>query len=124
MLSALVADDDEDSRAWLRAVLESAGIEVDEALDGADLLWVLGQPHSYDIVITDVLMPLPQGHTVVAMARSLGMETPFLVVSSHMGAPIIDALAGMARVRVLAKPLSRARVLASITSVLEDPWSA
>ena len=82
-MRVLVADDDSDARVWLVSALHSLGVErVDEAVDGADLLWKLGEASAYDLVITDVHMPLPDGRHVVATARAAGVTTPFVVVSA------------------------------------------
>ena len=76
----LIADDDADMRAWLRAIAEKLGVTVDEAEDGADLL---AQLDAYDAVITDDRMPIPHGRHVVGMARACGVEIPFLIISAH-----------------------------------------
>ncbi len=112
----LVADDDEDSRALLRSHLSSLDVIVDEAVDGAELLWSLGERGPYNLVVTDVHMPRPDGRHVLAMARSLALKTPFLVISAD--ATLSEPVAAFREASFLAKPVSKSQLFAAMRELL------
>ena len=65
-LHVLVVDDEEDTRAVIRDVLEAEGCEVLEAEDGATALRLLRTPAAPMIVVLDYLLPDLTGVEVVA----------------------------------------------------------
>ncbi len=68
---ALVVDDDLMSRLLVRKMLEQAGFLVEEAVNGAEALKVMGNLNP-DIVILDVLMPVLDGYSTCTEIRRLG----------------------------------------------------
>jgi len=97
----LIADDDADMCAWLRAIAEPLGLIVHEARDGAELL---ARMADYDAVITDDRMPLPFGRSAIGMARACGLEMPILIVSAH-GADLTAMVRGLGATDVLMTPV-------------------
>jgi two-component system, NtrC family, response regulator HydG len=67
----LVADDDEGVRAGLVANLELDGYQVVEARDGAEAIQLLDQ-QAFDLIISDVVMPLATGVDVLSAVRKRG----------------------------------------------------
>jgi signal transduction histidine kinase/AmiR/NasT family two-component response regulator len=65
----LVVEDDNDSRNLVGAVLEAAGAEVDEAESAAHALERI-RAKRYDVVISDIGMPVEDGYALVAKLRS------------------------------------------------------
>jgi len=80
MARIIVIDDEEDLRSLLRLLLESEGHEVDEAENGAQGLAALAK-QSYDLVITDVLMPEEDGIAVAKQAPKLQPNAKVLAIS-------------------------------------------
>jgi two-component system, chemotaxis family, sensor kinase CheA len=79
----LVADDSFTTRELIRSILQSAGYEVNAAVDGADALDKLrSQP--YDLVVSDVEMPRVDGFQLSARIRSeLGLtDLPVVLITS------------------------------------------
>lgn len=104
----LVADDDADMRAWLRVALEPIQADVEEAVDGSDLLCALAESEPYNLVITDVRMPGLYGWQALASARTAGVKTPFLVITAFPeDARVAATLGQVERAWLLAKPLHR-----------------
>jgi len=66
--SILVAEDDEDLRAWLREVLECEGYTVMEAVNGREAMSILGRA-DVDLCITDLAMPEQEGIETIQMIR-------------------------------------------------------
>jgi len=66
----LVVDDDADSRALLRKVLEDSGYQVEEAPDGPEAIDTLGRHGPFDLVTLDLRMEKMQGIDVLRRLRS------------------------------------------------------
>lgn len=114
----LVADDDEETRDWLRLVLGEAGASVSEADSGVALLQRLSR-EAFDLVVTDVRMSWASGAQVLAMARAAGFRMPFLVVTAYSSEPLRRELR-QPGARLLEKPLDPGRVLEAIAALLEE----
>ena len=67
-LHVLIADDQPASRLLLQRQLATLGIKPDEAADGEAALTLLQQTH-YDVLITDVNMPVMDGVTLTKLIR-------------------------------------------------------
>ncbi|MBI5548425.1 MAG: response regulator transcription factor [Deltaproteobacteria bacterium] len=83
----LVVDDDPQARAYTRAVLERAGVEVVEAATGNEALAKLMGEH-FDLVCLDLSLPETSGFDILAeLARAPRGNLPMLVLSAR-GLPI------------------------------------
>lgn len=119
----LLIDDDDQLRAGLRQMLESAGYAVVEARHGREGIQRYRET-PVEVVITDLLMPEQEGlatikelrqdnPTVKIIAISGGLQTgslDFLQVAKYLGAQ-----------QTLHKPFRRDELLGAIQSVLTDP---
>ncbi len=81
MFHILVADDDKNTRKYIRAVLEADGYTVTTAENGAEALRVLDRDY-IDLVILDVMMPEMDGYAFTEALRKSGSELPVLMVSA------------------------------------------
>jgi two-component system response regulator FlrC len=106
----LVADDEPDMRAGLRAVLERGGWAVDTAAGGGEALARLGEG-GVDVLVTDLRMPDVGGLELLRAARQAGLDTPAVVITAH--GTIEDAVAAMklGAFDILTKPFSPADLL-------------
>ncbi len=81
--SILVVEDSITSRMLLKNILESAGYDVQTAVDGADA-WATLKTEKFDVVVSDIEMPRMDGFELTAKIR--GDETlkniPVVVVTS------------------------------------------
>lgn len=84
----LTVDDSASLRVAIRIALSSAGYEVDEAVDGADGL-KRASATSFDLIITDLNMPVMDGLTMIESMRKLpqlaGVPIIFLTTESDAG---------------------------------------
>ncbi|CAK0751202.1 hypothetical protein CCP2SC5_170003 [Azospirillaceae bacterium] len=80
MANILIVDDVPEVRANLRLVLEMADHTVSEAEDGQMALTIL-ENTTFDLVITDVLMPKLDGIEVTKRTHLLRPEARILVIS-------------------------------------------
>ncbi|MGU9980082.1 response regulator [Phreatobacter sp. HK31-P] len=78
MARVLIAEDDEPVRAFVRRALEIDGHTVTEARDGAEALEFLERERgAYDLLLTDIRMPLMDG---IALALAAAPQFPDLVI--------------------------------------------
>ncbi len=109
----LVADDNAAGRGLLRAILESAGFEVEAAADGLAALEALERVR-FDLVLMDLQMPRMGGLEATAAIRSRHGGHPRLPVIAMTASTEPDArgcclAAGMDD--FIAKPAPAARIL-------------
>lgn len=82
--SILVVDDEPVTRAMLQGLLAEAGYDAVVADDGADALFLLGR-RQFDLVVSDLRMPLLDGFKLLEIVRSKGPRTPVIVVAGAAG---------------------------------------
>lgn len=75
----LIVDDEEVIRKFLRINLLKLGYEVKEATDGVQALEQLGK-ETYDLLISDVLMPNKNGWELLKAVRSNPKTKDMLVI--------------------------------------------
>jgi two-component system response regulator PilR (NtrC family) len=81
-VEVLVVDDDAAMRALLRTLLTRTGHEVTEAEDGAIAIDKL-TARSFDLVLTDLVMPRVDGLEVVRQVRQLRPRTPVVMLTAE-----------------------------------------
>ena len=112
----LVAEDDEDLQSFLRDTLESQGMHVVSATDGAGALLAAGA-EAPDIVLLDLDLPDLDGLDVLAALRR-GRPVPVIVLTGRRGeADRVRGLEGGADDYVV-KPFSARELVARIHAVL------
>jgi two-component system cell cycle sensor histidine kinase/response regulator CckA len=119
--TVLLVEDQEQIRALLARQLERAGFAVLQAADGhaALELW-RGDPGRIDIVVSDVVMPVVDGPTMVEEMRRTAPDLPVVFVSGYPGAadpserdtPLPDAT-------LLRKPFAAAELLSAVRAGLD-----
>jgi two-component system response regulator HydG len=80
-LRVLLVDDDADTRAALKSLLESEGHRVDQAGDGAVALERMVEVPP-DIIVTDLDMPVMNGMQLLRELRERDADVPVIVVTS------------------------------------------
>ena len=116
----LVVDDDTRVRSYIRAILQSAGVNVLEAGDGLEALEVFHASKSrVELVITDIRMPRMSGTDLASSLRSDAPAIPLILVSGE-GAPadMIDPGNG---VLFIEKPFAPKVLLEAASQFLD--WS-
>ena len=92
-MRVLVVDDDPNFRRFTALALETAGIDHEDAADGAEGLRVLEEAPEghFDAILLDLEMPVATGWDLLFDVREKGREVPVLIVSAH------EALQGRVR---------------------------
>ena len=120
MARILIMDDEEEIRSIIRRALTMAGHEIIEAEDGAVGLRLF-QASSFDMVITDLLMPEKEGIETILELREEHPDLRILVVSGGMAGdregPLADAVSLGADAAV-AKPFTVAELLEAVDGLL------
>lgn len=116
-LHILLADDDREMRSWIRAVLRPVTDDVTEVATGWELLHALAHEGPFDLVISDVRMPAPNGLTVVTMARTAGLATPFLVITAFPDDVLRHALEQVPDARLLEKPFAGRALVEAVAAL-------
>ncbi|MEU3620270.1 response regulator transcription factor [Streptomyces sp. NPDC006872] len=83
-MRVLVMDDDVRLVDLLHQGLRAAGFAVDAATDGLDGI-ARATSDNYDVIIVDVMMPGLNGYKVCAHLRSVGDNTPILMLTAKDG---------------------------------------
>ncbi len=78
----LVIDDEKAIRKTLGEILAFEGFTVDEAADGAEGAKKIRE-NNYDCILCDIKMPKMDGMEVLAVAREVRPDIPFIVISGH-----------------------------------------
>lgn len=80
MSTILVIDDDEQFNLMLKSALEIKGYSVETASNGKDAK-ALYQNKTYDVIITDIIMPDVDGYEVILDLRRQNMSDRTIAVS-------------------------------------------
>jgi CheY-like chemotaxis protein len=83
-LRVLYVEDDPGLRELIVDVLGSEGHQVDTAVDGQDGLQRLLEPSaSYDLVLTDIRMPIMSGLEMVRHLQGTAFQAPIILFSAY-----------------------------------------
>ena len=78
----LVVDDEPDAREFLSYALRKCGAETVMAGSVSDALNLLNSG-SFDIVVSDIGMPIDDGYSLIKMMRQKGIKTPAVAVTAY-----------------------------------------
>lgn len=84
MARILLADDDAATRDFVKRALESSGFEVHATQDGSEALeQLVSGSTNFDLLVTDVQMPLMDGITLAEKALELKPEIRIVLMSGY-----------------------------------------
>ena len=75
----MVVEDSPSQRLLLRSNLETAGFEVMEASDGAEALRLLESTYDLHLMITDIYMPIMDGHSLIKAIRDQQLPSIYII---------------------------------------------
>ena len=117
---ALVVDDSESARLALREILEAAGMEVAEAVNGAAALQWL-RSRKADVVFLDLQMPVMDGPTLLRFLRLGGDDTRVVLLTSTTGHRTLSPTMKLGVSDYVAKPFDAASVGAALARLFPAP---
>ena len=81
MFKILIAEDDRELVDLFCHVLEKNGYDVKGVSNGAEALEALGTEY-YDLIISDIMMPVMDGYELVRSVREQGINIPVLMITA------------------------------------------
>ncbi|KAK1644152.1 hypothetical protein QYE76_061957 [Lolium multiflorum] len=114
-IRVLLVEDEEIHRVVARAVLRAAGVEVEEAENGAEAVRrvrerVAGGGGAYDLILTDKQMPVMDGLEATRQIRAMVVATPIVAVSSDSLPPDVQAFITAGANDFTPKPLTKEKL--------------
>ena len=116
-IKALLIDDDERVLEVNHKILENFGIKVVSTTSPNEALKLI-EKESFDIIITDVVMPEKSGVDIYNEARKLNIKTPFLFLSGYTDEIITDRY-GIILENTLIKPVPPLTLISKIKEILK-----
>ena len=116
----LVVDDEQQIRDLLRESLTRAGYEVVEAPDGKQAIDLL-RKQTFDIVISDILMPEKDGLEVIMYLQRESPMTKCIAISAPSNRVFLQSAQLLGATRVVEKPFTVADIEAAIRESLQTP---
>jgi two-component system chemotaxis response regulator CheY len=122
-LNALIVDDSGAMRRQLAYALQRIpGVSAVEATDGADA-WRKLSSASFDIVLTDINMPLLDGLKLVALLRAGGahQRVPVVVITTEGAEADRKRAMSLGASAYLVKPVQATQVVEAVRGLLRVP---
>ncbi len=123
LLHALVVDDSGAMRRQLAYALQRIdGVTAVEAADGADA-WRKLSSATFDIVLTDINMPLLDGLKLVALVRASGahQRVPIVVITTEGAEADRKRAMSLGASAYLVKPVQATQVVDAVRALLRIP---
>jgi two-component system cell cycle sensor histidine kinase/response regulator CckA len=115
----LLVEDEDGVRSIAASQLRSRGYEVEEACDGEEAMEILeDQPGSFDLVVSDVVMPGMDGPTLIREARGLLGTAKVLFMSGYAERDIAQQLDDDREVAFMPKPFTVKQLAERVKSEL------
>jgi DNA-binding SARP family transcriptional activator len=115
--SVLVVEDEIVTREHLVAILTAAGYDVVTAEDGADALLLLSR-RGFDLILSDIVMPLLDGFKLLEVVRDKRIETPVVFLTGRPGSASEAKALRLGAVDYVTKPIDREVLLRRLANAL------
>ena len=79
----LVVDDGDSNRQLVRLILQRAGCEISEAVDGQDAVEKV-MAGDFDVVLMDMQMPIMDGYQATKKLRELNFDRPIIALTANV----------------------------------------
>ena len=121
----LIADDNQQIRGWLRAVLETEGYRVIQAENGREAMATI-EREAPDLMILDMYLPVQDGLETILMLHHTRSSVKILGISGQplQGCDILKIATAFGAHGVLEKPFSRDSLLRQVQTLLSPVQSS
>lgn len=116
-----MADDDQSVRISLAANLELEGYQVTEASDGGEALALIAS-REFDLVVSDMVMPVANGVEVLRGLKRLRPDTPLILISAFVSESLVATAVREGLYTMLYKPVGVQEVLDVVDRALKRKW--
>jgi CheY-like chemotaxis protein len=117
----LLVEDDEGVRKAVREILERNGYHVLEAISADDALIICEQHPSFQLLLTDVVMPRMSGSQLTARLHQVRPELKVVYMSGYTDNAVILHGVLHSEVAFVQKPITPRGLLTRIREVLDSP---
>jgi PAS domain S-box-containing protein len=117
----LVVEDDEDVRSFICETLRDLDYTVLQAGEAASALKVIEGDSSIDLLLTDVILPGPNGRELANAASRLRPDLRVLFMTGYSRNAIVHQGRLDEGVQLIQKPLTQASLAAKVRDVLDMP---
>ncbi|MBN1343461.1 MAG: response regulator [Phycisphaerae bacterium] len=121
--SVLVVDDEASTRLLLRAAFEDVGMQVTEAVDGADAIHKSLEAE-FDLTTMDILMPNVDGLDAIRAMRMIDPGYRIIVISSCEEPEVREAARELGVPSFLGKPIHLTALYQAVSAELSREESA
>jgi two-component system, cell cycle sensor histidine kinase and response regulator CckA len=120
----LIVDDERLIVQTTKEMLESLGFRVTTSTNGEEALeMVRRRPHSFNLVITDYVMPLMNGLELARALTQLRPELPVILFTGYSKGISAENARELGLADYLKKPLQVAELHQAIRRALDAPWA-
>lgn len=117
--SVLLVEDDEQVRTVTARILQDLGLTVEVAAQGQEALKLVSQ-HSFDVVVTDLVMPGIDGRTLAQEIRRIYPQMPVLFVTGYTEDSVFHRNEAPHNSAVLTKPFSLPALAQALTKLVSS----
>ena len=122
--SVLLIDDDDELASFVSATLVERGYSVTRLASGWNALEVI-QQGTFDLLITDIVMPEKNGLELITELRKAGVDLPILAMSGAAESALYLRMARhLGAIGVLFKPFRTDELIASLQRLLKTQQAA
>ena len=114
----LIVEDEPEIRECAGLALIKAGYKVTLAGDGKEALDVIGENGPFDLLVTDLHMPVMGGFELIETLIGMGSKIPVLVISGFLEEGIISKLQPLDGSDILCKPFTLQELAKKVESIL------
>ena len=114
----LVVDDDETTREFLAVLLQGKGYGVESAADGEEAWNLLKGETGYEVVITDLNMPVTDGLQLLQRMREHALPIEVILQTGFLGYGAAQKARDLGVFAVFQKPQSVQEILRSVELAL------
>ena len=118
----LLVEDEDPVRLFSARALRSKGYVVTEARTGAAALEILAE-NSFDLLITDMMMPEVDGATLIKTARQDMPDLPVVCISGYTKEAVAKEITALPKVYFLPKPFSLKQLAGKVKAALQPEGS-
>ena len=114
----LLIEDEDAVRVFSARALREKGYEVTEVMSGEEALKIMQDGGSFDLIISDVVMPKMDGPTFCQNLRALGCSTKIIFMSGYSEDTFRNALTQDGTIHFLSKPYNIKDLATKVKTVL------
>lgn len=119
MARILLAEDEDSVREFVSRVLVLQGHDVLEAKDGAEAVELMNQ-HHFDLLITDIVMPIMDGISLALKVRSERPHVPIVLMTGYANESQRAHNLSVLIEELLSKPFNKDQLVAAVKKALSS----